>query len=274
MNDFPAIIDLSGYTEKMRKSFLEKTFFLTKIPATVYMDFGCADGSMIEFMFKMFPEYRYFGYDNDPKMIEMAKKLNIPNAFFSTDYDAIVKAMNDYDSQRKTEGKPPAIRAVICSSLIHEICSYAQPGSMTVTQFWNRIRSNYHYVCIRDMAMTEEAEKYDVSTHDVWQIAKFFLKNEDDVYILGDFQKKYGEITKLKQMVHFLLKYRYKNNWERELNENYLPLTVEKILEEFSHKEIVYQNHYLLPFLKDRVKTDFNIDLKEATHLQLIVKLR
>jgi hypothetical protein len=224
-------------------------------------------------MFKLFPEYRYFGYDTDPKMIELAKKKNIPNAVFSSDYDAIVKAMADYDTQRKAEGKAPAIRAVICSSLIHEIYAYAQPGSMTVNQFWNRIRS-YQYVCIRDMAMTEEAEKYDVAIKDVWAIADFFLNNREDFYILSDFQKKYGDITKLKQMTHFLLKYRYKNNWERELNENYLPLTVEGILKEFNTSEIIYRNHYLLPFLKERVKADFNIDLKEATHLQLIVKLR
>ena len=268
MHEFPSIIDLNGYTEKMRKSFLEKTFFLTKIPATVYLDYGCADGSMIEFMFKMFPEYHYFGYDNDPKMIELAKKRNVPNATFSANYDELVAAM------AKIEGK----RAVICSSLIHEIYAYADKGSMTVQQFWNRIRSNFDYACIRDMAMTKETEGYDVSSHDIWAIANFFLSDKEDFYILGDFQKKYGSITKLKDMTHFLLKYRYKNNWERELNENYFPLTVEEILEQFNptvgKMEILYQNHYLLPFLKDRVKQDFDIDLKEATHLQLIVKLR
>ena len=61
-SQFPAIIDLNGYTEKMRKGFLDKTFFLEKIvDATVFVDFGCANGDMIEFMFKLFPEYHYYG---------------------------------------------------------------------------------------------------------------------------------------------------------------------------------------------------------------------
>jgi 16S rRNA C1402 N4-methylase RsmH len=260
LTEFPAIIDLSGYNQKMRKSFLEKTFFLTKIPATVYLDYGCADGSMIEFMTKLFPEFHYFGYDNDPKMIEMAKNLKVPNAVFSANFDELVTAMKKIDG----------IRAVICSSLIHEVYAYQVGGS--VVQFWNRINNNFNYVCIRDMAMTREAEGYDVSSHDIWALANYYLKEKDDVYILNDFQKKYGEITKLKQMTHFLLKYRYKNNWERELNENYFPLPVEELLKQFATVE--YKNHYLLPFLKEKVKQDFGIELKEPTHIQLIAKLR
>lgn len=267
MNDFPAIIDLTGYTEKMRKGFLEKTFFLEKIPATVYLDYGCADGSMIEFMFKLFPEYHYFGYDTDPHMIALAKKKNIPWATFSDNIYDLMEAI------KKIDGKPKT--AVVCSSLIHEVYSYEKARA---PDFW-RMLWWFDYVCIRDMMVTKEAETKPVSLENVWKIAKHYMYHddlifEDDTYILKTYQEKWGDITTAKNMVHFLLKYRYKNNWQRELNENYFWMNYEEFIKFVSgtYYNITYMNHYTLPFLKSKVKQDFDIDLDEKTHIQVILE--
>ncbi|MGA1049083.1 MAG: hypothetical protein ACO3UU_13830, partial [Minisyncoccia bacterium] len=41
---------------------------------------------------------------------------------------------------------------------------------------------------------------------------------------LISFEKVWGSIFKdYRNFIHFLLKYRYTDNWEREVNENYLP---------------------------------------------------
>lgn len=268
-SEFPAIIDLSGYTEKMRKSFLDKTFFLEKLPdANVIFDYGCADGSMIEFMWKMFPEYRYFGFDIDPKMIALAKAKNISTATFSDDFSSLMKAMRQ--EVEKTKGKS----VVVCSSIVHEIYSYPKNASPEI--FWrNILTSGFDYVVIRDMAMPEGTKNYDVNADTIWKIARYFLNQKNDTYILDDFMKKWGMITTEQTLVHFLLKYRYKNNWERELNENYLPLSVEeleKTVTKYDSYVPIYSNNFTLPWLISKVKEDFDIDLDIPTHIKLILR--
>jgi SAM-dependent methyltransferase len=263
MLEFPSIIDLTGYTAKMRLSFLEKTFFLDKIPATVFLDYGCADGSMIEFMFKMFPEYHYFGYDEDPKMIELANKKNIPNATFGTNMNDLFNKLKNQKEKEKT--------AIICSSVIHEIYSYKKFNDTET--FWQWCKS-FDYACIRDMMVETGKDKESVSLDNVWKIANHYLNEEDDSYILKDFQKKWGPITTTKTLLHFLLKYRYKNNWERECAENYFWLDHEEFLAQLRLQRwnVVYENHYTLPFLKSRVKADFDIDITDKTHIQIILE--
>ena len=41
---------------------------------------------------------------------------------------------------------------------------------------------------------------------------------------LIDFSNKWGTIDNYKNLIHFLLKYRWKVNWNREVNENYFPI--------------------------------------------------
>jgi len=266
MSNFPAIIDLSGYTEKMRKSFLDKTFFLEKIDATVIIDYGCADGSMIEFMWKMFPEYHYFGYDIDPKMIALAKKKEI-KATFTTDFDIIQRAV----AKLRKDGHKSA---VVCSSIIHEIYSYKVNASDEI--FWRNVMMNwFDYVVIRDMAIDNDTKTTVLPAGAVWKIANYYLDHKDDSYILRDFQKKWGPLTTVGNLVHFLLKYRYKNNWERELNENYLPLTYEELvlkIEKYGTYNQVYENHFTLPWLIGKVEEDFQLELEVPTHIKLIYK--
>ena len=71
------------------------------------------------------------------------------------------------------------------------------------------------------------------------------------------------------------MKYRYVSNWEREVSENYLPLNIEDLIAKVSEKyRVVYQKHYVLPFLQEQVEKDFGIVLEDPTHVQLILKLR
>lgn len=268
MSNFPAIIDLSGYTEKMRKAFLDKTFFLEKIDAKIIIDYGCADGSMIEFMYKMFPEYLYIGYDIDPDMIVLAEKKKIPNAKFFDEWNDLATYIENID----LEGRKIAL---ICSSVVHEVYSYDHYEA----EFWRRAFA-FDYLVIRDMAVSDKATKMPVEISVIWDVVKYYLKNPDDSYILTDFIEKWGVIDTIDKLIHFLLKYRYKNNWKRECEENYLPLTVEKYMELAqkygSDFECTYKNHFVLPWINTRLLADFNFQLmaehEENTHIKLIFK--
>lgn len=69
------------------------------------------------------------------------------------------------------------------------------------------------------------------------------------------------------------MKYRFVENWERELNENYLPISLETLKNKIpSNYKIVYEEDFLLPFLKQQVKKDFNVNLTHSTHLKMILK--
>jgi hypothetical protein len=91
---------------------------------------------------------------------------------------------------------------------------------------------------------------------------------------LQDFENKWGKVNNNKNLIHYLLKYRYKANWEREVAENYLPITMEYLLSLIpDNYEIVFYEHYSLPFLKEQVNKDFGINIKDNTHIKMILKL-
>lgn len=125
----------------MRKSLTDKIFFIDKINTDIIFDYGCADGSMIDFISQSHPDrFHFFGFDNDPKMIEFARSKNIPNSNFSTNFDELLSS---------AKGKKGKI-SIILSSIIHEIYSYLNQEDQD--EFWKRVlKSNFDYIVIRDM---------------------------------------------------------------------------------------------------------------------------
>lgn len=74
--------------------------------------------------------------------------------------------------------------------------------------------------------------------------------------------------------LHWLLKYKYTENWDRELNENYLPVTIETFKNNKipSNWQIIYEDHYTYDYIKQQIKNDFGVEIKEPTHLKMILK--
>ena len=87
-----------------------------------------------------------------------------------------------------------------------------------------------------------------------------------------DFERVAGPITDNKNLVHFLLKYRYLVNWNREVNENYFPVDIETFLRKFRKEDIIYLERFRVPFLDECIAEDFGISLTDYTHVKLIVK--
>jgi hypothetical protein len=103
-------------------------------------------------------------------------------------------------------------------------------------------------------------------------VAKIYHYADQDM--LNDFETQWGHIGYLPNMIHWLLKYRYKTNWQREIKENYLPTTLEDLYRkiDFTKYKIISHEHYVLPYLKDVVKKDFDIELKENTHVKILLQ--
>lgn len=251
------IKNMSVYLSRMQKSMIDKTFFADKVfePFENLVDFGCANGELIKAISSMFgDECRYFGYDNNPKMISAARE-NVPFATFVSDWDDL-----------KVDPKNTLLNI---SSTIHEVYSYCT-GEETEL-FWHRVlESGFKYITIREMMVSDKTAR-PASNDDLNKL--YAEKKYSDN--LKSYESMCGKVKSEKDLIHYLLKYSYTDNWEREVKENYLALSLESfkalIPDDY---EVTYFDHFTLPFIADRVKKDFDIELKTPTHIKIILKKR
>ena len=261
---------IDSYNDAMRKNLDDKLFFAKFLPKhpMLIVDFGCADGSLINKMYELFENrefgtlIKYIGFDISEEMINLAKaKFNhyTNRVMFTSNWDEVEKQLLSY-----TEYK-----VLILSSVIHEVYSYGTEESVRV--FWDRvIHSGFHYVCVRDMMYSEDMDRQtNPLTSHRYGLEK--LTKAPLNVCLKEFEEKWGSINNNKNLIHFLLKYRWQINWERELNENYFPIEFHSFLSKF---ESMYNQTYLerfrVSFLEECWKKDFDITVNDYTHIKAI----
>lgn len=255
------IVNINAYNSSMAKSLIDKIFFMDKLDnsVTTILDYGCADGTLINFLAPLFPDITFIGYDMSEDMIAIASEKNTmyANAKFYSDLELCTKDIGDCSKA-----------AINLSSLIHEVYSYGTEQS--INDFWNYVNnSGFKYIIIRDMALDNVAHRPSLK-EDVLKVKKDY-----NPILLADFEEHHGSIYDNYNLIHFLLKYRYVENWDREVAENYLPLSMEKIASHIdANYELEYFDHYILPFLANIVKKDFDIVIKDYTHVKFIYKCR
>ncbi len=240
------------YNYRMKKSLLDKLFFLDKFfePVANIVDFGCADGEIIDEMKHIFPEYNYVGYDNDETMLKLARAKDNSVKYYSN-WDDINIDFNE--------------SLLNISSTIHEVYSYGNEEDYKI--FWERVfSSGFKYICIRDMMLSENLEE-NVKKEDIRKLREY---NSE---MVNDYEKIWGSLNKKKNFIHYLLKYKYIENWNREVRENYFPITVEYLLNVIpKNYKITYIDHFILPYIANQIKKDFDIELDTKTHLKIILE--
>ena len=255
------IQNYDSYISRMNRSMLDKLFFLDKVDVDTYVDFGSADGELIYQMEHILSSenrtFTFIGYDVDEEMVRRGNERfkNNPNVTFTSDWNVV-------------RGKLGGKSAVILSSIVHEIYHYLDVKG--VDEFWNTIyNTGFDYIILRDMIPSRTVDR-DSNVNDVVKVYRKFFNTKP----LMDFESIWGSINSNKNLIHFLLKYKYiEPNWNREVKENYLPLYKETLLSMIpSEYEIGYMEHFILPYIKDTVKADFGIELIDNTHLKLILK--
>lgn len=248
------ISDYDSYVAGMKKSIKDKLFFEGLIDNDVdtFVDFGCADGQILAQIAADFPEWKLYGVDADEDMIRRASSVCNKAKFVKS-----LSLINEI-SEDKT--------ILNLSSVIHEIYSYMKPDN--IKALWDEIfRRGFRYISIRDLMIGSSVN----SESDINDIRKVVRKG--DYKQLLDFVNYWGDLRSKRSLIHFLMKYRYKANWDREVKENYFPITVEQFLNLIPDSyEIVYFNHYILPFTKDVIKRDFGINLCDNTHVKILLK--
>jgi hypothetical protein len=244
----------------MEASYPDKLFFMDIINPDVVVDFGCADGTILSKMKEKNPNVKLIGYDLSREMLAKAKAKLGPDAFLTTSWDEVQSELAPYT-------KP----ALVLSSVIHEVYSYSHPRE--VKKFWeDRVfGGDFKWIVIRDMIPSVEMSRKEASE---FQDDVNKVKSAANPKYLKSYEDKWDDIgSSYKFLTHFLLKYKFTDNWAREVAENYLPLSLETLYKKIppSYK-IIFEENFVLPYLKKEVKKDFDVDIKHTTHAKMILE--
>lgn len=179
----------------------------------------------------------------------------------------LIPAFSDWDAIQSYIARKDA--TLILSSVIHEVYSYSKDYKEIET-FWNRVfKSNFKYIAIRDMAISEGNAYEIIDLPDVEKIRGHVQYTE----MLSEFEEKWGKIDRGKAYLHWLLKFHYRDNWLRENSENYLPYFAESLIKLVPYNyRIVYKEHAQLPYLRWKAKETFGIDMKFPSHIKLLIE--
>lgn len=256
------IKNIQSYIGGMNLGLQDKLFFVDMLDFDAIVDFGCADGSFLKLVSEINPKIKLFAYDIDPNMLLKAKSKLGKGSIVTDSWDEIRKSLVYFN-------KP----LLNLSSVIHEVYSYSK--TIDVKNFWDNqvFGGDFKYITIRDMIPSTEISKSEISQFkdDVKKVKQKFDRN-----YINSFEERWGSLnSNYRTLIHFLLKYRFTDNWEREVSENYLPISIETLRKKIPNGyKIVYEDSFLLPFLKKEVKKDFNIDLIHPTHTKMIISNR
>lgn len=255
------IKNLEDYTTKMNFVMKDKLFFVDKIKTRVYIDYGCADGTLLSELDAIYqdPSVFYIGYDQSKEMIDLAKSKwgGIGNIMFSSNFEDVLNAIHTRYNDT----------TLILSSVLHEILSQG----ITQDEFWETItRLPLKYIVIRDMAFNPII----CSTKlDRYLISKIYNNNPKQY---SDFAAKFGKIVYSTQFCHYLLKYRYTQNWQRELQEDYFAFDPDVALECLKQYNFycTYFERFNVPYIVNVIQKDLQIDLNQfgQTHIKMILQ--
>lgn len=269
MNDLgEKFSDIGYYNKQMSLGMVDKLFFVDRIPNNknyIFVDFGCADGTLISHLYEIYGDKcSYVGYDASEQMIEFAKTKfqgnSVDNVIFTTSWEEVKLRLS---SNSET--------VLILSSVIHEVYSYAR-NTDDISTFWKRVLdTGFKYIVVRDMMLSSSSASRESSSEAVSKVET----NLDYSKQLSEFEAMWGNIRNNRNLLHFLLKYRWKINWKREVKENYFPILIEEFLTKVESGlkdsyRLDYFEKFRIKFLEEQIQKDFGITIEDTTHIKAV----
>jgi 2-polyprenyl-3-methyl-5-hydroxy-6-metoxy-1,4-benzoquinol methylase len=254
------ISNINRYLNKLTGSEREKHKVALYIPdhASAVLDAGCADGSITKSLARIFPKTQFLGIDINKQFISKAQEKKGVNAE-NVDFECVY--LRDLLAQKERYD------AVTFVSVLHEFYSYGEGISsvMKALADAHELLNQGGHIVIRDMIVPDY---FSHSTNVAETVNKIKKKKNLAPYITS-FESCYGKMKYLREVNHFLLKYLYTDNWEHELQENYLAVSLEEYQQMFSllGMETIHARSSLLPYLKNKWTDDFSLTEKEIDSL-------
>lgn len=264
-------MNLDIYTSEMAKSIWDKSFFMDKIPGVkCIIDFGCADGAMIRFLGKLFPDIDFIGYDLSPVLIARAESTApfLANVAYFNHYTDVF----DYVTLTK-KFKPDEI-CVNFSSVLHEVFS-STGGKEDIEHLVEELQPKF--ITIRDM-YCDDPVAYPSSTTPHEEVVPILDKiTEKYTYArekMQDYAKHFGKLENWRDVTHLLMKFQWVNNgWNDELKENYFSWTLNDMFKLCPNYSPIFECRYQLPYLSEEWRKSYgwyNPDVH--THAQFILR--
>lgn len=249
---------LAIYTREMAKGLAEKLFFLEHLPQGAgLLDFGCADGPLLEMVAHARPDLQLAGLDLSETILAKARARGLDAQWFTTQ-----QAGAAWADGLRAQGIPVVLLA---SSVLHEVHHYGGPTAWDA--FW-RFAHPTHFdgFALRDFSITaaDRAAEDPVFVEAVrrglplWQRASF--------------EGIWGTIATRGHAVHAALKAPWVDSWEREGPENYFPIDREEIAARLEHAygpARIWDAHRLAFSNADTLRR-FGVELPCTTHLKAL----
>jgi len=238
-----------AYFERMSENLNEKLDMvidlIKKTNKKTIIDFGCANGVTTEALASIFPDKLFIGIDISRIVFNNRKNNSFSNILYKTHIE-----------EEDIKGS-----IVILSSILHEVYSFNDFPKTFLLDF---VGADYIY--IRDMKFTPAEYKTPIT-------------NIVNIDLFTKYIQTRVDFTE-KEYVEFLLKQRYRDNFEAELKEDYFSVDWKEIKEFYSAygfsvlKEQSYLNTFLTTNLSVKAGEADNIflhDYTSTTHCKLIL---
>lgn len=257
------IQNINIYNTRMQKGMEDKLFFLPQLPNTpfLFVDFGCADGTLLKFLLDSYPNSLGMGIDSNTDMLHLAKKncssLDYNRVFF---YESLNDCLKDI-SYRFTD----TIKILNFSSVFHEIYHYcSQVGRDEILKI--TFSGVFDKIFIRDMGFLSQNKQT------LQEDLNKFYSHVEYKKMIEEFEGCFGSLKEYKNFVHFLMKYKYQENWDRECSENYFfdYYDLIKRMNYYSYDMKQYQ----LPYFTSLWERELDIKVSGLTHFQLIASIK
>lgn len=247
------------YCESMAKSLEDKLFFLNEIDINDYdyiVDFGCADGRILEVLDERLTNKKtiLIGIENNKVMFDQLVSLAGRAKHRMIVSIELIDGDNEIFNLLKRGGKKSLI---IFSSVLHEYD-------------WENFKPFFilfDTIVMRDM---QSPEKF---WYKVSESTRALVTKDFPGELLAKLERKYGYINDLERLYKYFLMYRYADNFDHELQEDYFSIIWENLKEWLTNDyvfHILYEKDYILPFIKQDIETKFGYELKYPTHKQII----
>jgi len=276
------IRNIDTYIKGMSATLKDKMWWLDLIPDEIdtVIDYGCAQGDLA----LLLPDkYRYIGIDNSSEMLQLARHNHLLHfGRHSEFYPSLIEANGKYE---------PSTTVLVLNSVMHEIFSYLSPAEVHAL-FEEMFGSGIRCVAIRDMHLPDAEAIGRIGTHsnrerlnqsfrysNLWtEYMNYVLYDRyTEGYIQED--KGRGKFEGMPvYMTEFLLKYRYVENWKREMREYYLWPWLQMISQyikadgnDHGFYAVAHESEFRIPFIVDKIKEDFDIDFDLNTHRKVLL---
>lgn len=278
------INNLKIYNSRMEAGMEDKLFFLPFLEKSpLLIDYGCADGTLAKHVKDIFPDSAIYGFDIDENMLELAKKRfhderdvhMCPSYCFYALADLRTASLRaPFNLSKYSQYHQSHDEILNVSSVIHEVYSYGSEEE--IEAFWKNVFGiGFDKIAIRDMCFVSDKE-YPSQFKGFQEFYERFLegiKKNNLETMWEQYSQHSSTPLSYKMIVHFLMKYHYVENWDREMRENYFSLTLEELRDKIPDTyEVRYEECYILPYIKEYVYNEFGIKLDCKTHIKMILE--